>query len=100
MTCTARRPWSWTTAPRTVPSERGAGVQQHVRSPCRSHRHVLRYIACGGWHTLLIANDKVIAFGRGEYGRLGVGDDRSRLKPTQVGTLFTVGHVWVALCRC
>ena len=45
---------------------------------------VRRYIACGGWHTLLIADGKVIAFGRGEYGRLGVGDDRSRLKPTPV----------------
>jgi len=29
-------------------------------------------------------DDRLFAFGRGEYGRLGLGDDRSRLAPTQV----------------
>jgi alpha-tubulin suppressor-like RCC1 family protein len=42
-------------------------------------------VACGGWHTVCLAEGgAVFVFGRGEYGRLGLGDDRSRATPVKV----------------
>ena len=46
-----------------------------------------RSVKCGGWHTMaLTAGGRLFAWGRGEYGRLGLGDDRCRRLPTEVGS--------------
>ena len=52
-------------------------------------------VACGGWHTVCLAEGgAVYVFGRGEYGRLGLGDDRSRATPVKVrNTLVALKHV-------
>lgn len=52
-------------------------------------------VACGGWHTVCLAEGgAVYVFGRGEYGRLGLGDDRSRATPVKVTTvLVALGRV-------
>ncbi len=47
----------------------------------------IRDIACGGWHSVAISEaGEVFAWGRGEYGRLGLGDKSgaSKLRPTKV----------------
>jgi hypothetical protein len=47
----------------------------------------LQDIACGGWHTAAITTDgDTFVWGRGEHGRLGLGDERgaSKLIPTQL----------------
>ncbi|KUF97159.1 hypothetical protein AM588_10011026 [Phytophthora nicotianae] len=42
---------------------------------------VLR-VSCGGWHTVVVAKSgDCYAFGRGEYGRLGLSDTKSRTRP-------------------
>jgi len=44
-------------------------------------------IAAGGWHSLALTSDgQIYVWGRGEYGRLGVGDrtGSSKLRPTFV----------------
>jgi alpha-tubulin suppressor-like RCC1 family protein len=44
-------------------------------------------IAAGGWHSMaLTADGQIHVWGRGEYGRLGVGDrtGSSKLRPTAV----------------
>ena len=39
-------------------------------------------VSCGGWHTVVVAKSgECYAFGRGEYGRLGLGDAKSRTRP-------------------
>eukprot|EP00611_Tribonema_gayanum_P030690 TRINITY_DN860_c0_g1_i3.p2 TRINITY_DN860_c0_g1~~TRINITY_DN860_c0_g1_i3.p2 ORF type:complete len:329 (-),score=83.73 TRINITY_DN860_c0_g1_i3:229-1215(-) len=39
-------------------------------------------VACGGWHTIVISRDGVPwACGRGEYGRLGMGNEASKSTP-------------------
>ncbi len=56
-----------------------------------------RDVSCGGWHTLCVdAAGRTFAFGRGEYGRLGIGDDKSRLVATQVESLAGIVVVQVA----
>jgi alpha-tubulin suppressor-like RCC1 family protein len=50
-------------------------------------------IAAGGWHSLAISKEgDVYAWGRGEYGRLGLGDrsGSSKLRPQKVGGRRTV----------
>lgn len=47
-------------------------------------------IAAGGWHSLAIsAEGEVYIWGRGEYGRLGLGDKSgsSKLRPTKIASL-------------
>jgi hypothetical protein len=47
-------------------------------------------VAAGGWHSVALgAGGEVFVFGRGEYGRLGLGDKSgsSRLRPTRVRSL-------------
>lgn len=49
-------------------------------SPSTSQKAIA--VACGGWHTAVIGEEGgVWTCGRGEYGRLGLGDEKS-----QVGT--------------
>eukprot|EP00249_Psilotum_nudum_P006695 c19983_g1_i1 orf=743-1693(-) len=50
---------------------------------------VLVDIAAGGWHSMaLTANGEVYAWGRGEHGRLGFGDDKSsKMVPQRVQLL-------------
>lgn len=44
-----------------------------------------RRVSCGGWHTVVVTKSGACySFGRGEYGRLGLGDTRSRYRPHQV----------------
>ena len=41
--------------------------------------------ACGGWHTLLWTDKgELYACGKGEFGRLGIGGEESRIEPTLV----------------
>ncbi|GAB9464342.1 hypothetical protein Gpo141_00001774 [Globisporangium polare] len=45
-------------------------------------------VSCGGWHTVVVTKSGACySFGRGEYGRLGLGDTRSRYRPHQVEAL-------------
>lgn len=47
-------------------------------------------VAAGGWHSMAISADgEVFVFGRGEYGRLGLGDrsGTSKLRPQKVRAL-------------
>ncbi|CAI5743899.1 unnamed protein product [Peronospora destructor] len=45
-------------------------------------------VSCGGWHTVVVAKSgECYAFGRGEYGRLGLGDAKSRTRPHLVKAL-------------
>uniref|UniRef100_K3W6X4 RCC1-like domain-containing protein n=1 Tax=Globisporangium ultimum (strain ATCC 200006 / CBS 805.95 / DAOM BR144) TaxID=431595 RepID=K3W6X4_GLOUD len=45
-------------------------------------------VSCGGWHTVVVTKSgDCYSFGRGEYGRLGLGDTRSRYKPQKVEAL-------------
>ncbi|TYZ64918.1 hypothetical protein PybrP1_001141 [[Pythium] brassicae (nom. inval.)] len=45
-------------------------------------------VSCGGWHTVVVTKSGACySFGRGEYGRLGLGDTKSRYKPQQVDAL-------------
>lgn len=55
-------------------------------------------VAAGGWHSLaLSAEGQIYVWGRGEYGRLGVGDrtGSSKLRPHEVRGLeaHTIVHV-------
>ncbi|CEG35850.1 FOG: RCC1 domain [Plasmopara halstedii] len=48
----------------------------------------VRNVSCGGWHTVVVAESgDCYAFGRGEYGRLGLGDTKSRTRPHLVKAL-------------
>lgn len=51
-------------------------------------------VACGGWHSaVLSSHGEVFMFGRGEYGRLGLGDrtGSSKLRPVKVKSALE-GH--------
>lgn len=44
-----------------------------------------RSVACGGWHTVAVAvSGLVYVYGRGEYGRLGLGKDKTAMAPRLV----------------
>jgi len=58
-------------------------------------------IAAGGWHSVAIAGDgSVYVWGRGEYGRLGLGDKSgsSRLRPQKLKGLLEGHKVVEATC--
>ncbi|OQR92840.1 regulator of chromosome condensation (RCC1) [Thraustotheca clavata] len=45
-------------------------------------------VSCGGWHTVVVSRlGECYVFGRGEYGRLGLGDNRSHSHPRKVQAL-------------
>lgn len=45
----------------------------------------IRKLACGGWHSCFISEGgELFVCGKGEYGRLGVGDEMSKSEPTAV----------------
>ncbi|ETW01763.1 hypothetical protein, variant 2 [Aphanomyces invadans] len=47
-----------------------------------------RVVSCGGWHTAVVTRaGAAFVFGRGEYGRLGLGDGRSHSHPHKVESL-------------
>jgi alpha-tubulin suppressor-like RCC1 family protein len=46
-------------------------------------------VSCGGWHTVVVGRSGACyVFGRGEFGRLGLGDTRSHHKPHKVISLW------------
>jgi alpha-tubulin suppressor-like RCC1 family protein len=50
-------------------------------------RNPVRAIKAAGWHSLFITrNNKLFVTGKGEYGRLGLGDEASRMTPVKVVT--------------
>ena len=60
-------------------------------------------IACGGWHSAaLTTHGEVYIWGRGEYGRLGIGDrsGSSKLRPQKVRGLEAHKIVQVRLSVC
>ncbi|EQC33669.1 hypothetical protein SDRG_08773 [Saprolegnia diclina VS20] len=45
-------------------------------------------VSCGGWHTVVVGrNGSAYVFGRGEFGRLGLGDTRGHSHPRKVEAL-------------
>lgn len=55
-------------------------------------------VSCGGWHTVVVTkNGECYTFGRGEFGRLGLGDTRSRTRPHLVQALKDK-HIVQAAC--
>lgn len=49
-----------------------------------------RRVSCGGWHTMVVTKSGACyAFGRGEYGRLGLGNTKSRTHPHLVSLKLT-----------
>ncbi|KAF0682697.1 Aste57867_25215 [Aphanomyces stellatus] len=45
-------------------------------------------VSCGGWHTAVVTRSgDAYVFGRGEYGRLGLGDTRCHATPIKVSAL-------------
>jgi alpha-tubulin suppressor-like RCC1 family protein len=72
----------------------GLGHTASVTDPCRIVEGLegvtVADISCGGWHSgLLTTAGECLMFGRGEYGRLGLGDKAgsSRLRPTKIWAL-------------
>ncbi|DBA01283.1 TPA: hypothetical protein N0F65_001788 [Lagenidium giganteum] len=62
-------------------------IQTPQRIPFFDNVPALR-VSCGGWHTVVVTKaGACYSFGRGEYGRLGLGDTRSRYKPALVEAL-------------
>jgi RCC1 and BTB domain-containing protein len=51
----------------------------------------IRQVACGGYHTLLLdESGKVLAFGSGANGRLGLGNTTNVSRPAEIGALASV----------
>ena len=78
----------------------GVGPTADVHSPKRLEffqtRPALR-VSCGGWHTIVVTRlGETFAFGRNEYGRLGLGDTRSRSRPKQVEALKDIDIIQAA----
>jgi len=67
----------------------GHGVQTHQLVPrlvAGLHHETMVKVACGGAHTLALSQQgAVYSWGRGSNGRLGHGDETSRLVPTLIG---------------
>ena len=60
----------------------------------------IRDIACGSSHSAAITSSgELYCWGLGEYGRLGLGDTSTQLKPKLVKALFGQRVVQVTLCR-
>ncbi len=57
--------------------------------------------ACGGTHTLaLTAEGRIFIWGRGSFGRLGLGDERDRYSPVEVKLPGAAGtRVWADASR-
>lgn len=54
-------------------------------------RMTCRRVSCDGWHTVVVTKSGVCySFGRGEYGRLGLGDTKSRYVPKPVSSIVLV----------
>ncbi|GLD91610.1 hypothetical protein PINS_up000143 [Pythium insidiosum] len=69
----------------------GVGQTSDIQTPKRieffDSKPALR-VSCGGWHTVVVTREgECYSFGRGEYGRLGLGDTRSRYRPHLVEAL-------------
>lgn len=57
-------------------------------------------VACGGWHTAVIGEKGgVWTCGRGEYGRLGLGDEKSQVG-TVVGAVLRMCNGALAMVSC
>ena len=55
---------------------------------------LVRNIVCGGYHTLALTADRqVYAWGRGEFGQLGLGHDNNETEPKLIDTLAKEGAV-------
>ena len=55
---------------------------------------LVRSLCCGGYHTLaLTAERTVYAWGRGEFGQLGLGHDNNEMEPRLIDTLSKEGPV-------
>jgi RCC1 and BTB domain-containing protein len=51
----------------------------------------IRQVACGGYHTLLLDEcGKVLAFGSGANGRLGLGNTTNVSRPAEISALASV----------
>jgi alpha-tubulin suppressor-like RCC1 family protein len=69
----------------------GVGQTSDIQTPQRIEffeKEPANRVSCGGWHTVVVTRSgKCYAFGRGEYGRLGLGDTKSRYNPALVEAL-------------
>ena len=64
------------------------------RIPTFGSSIIVRNICCGGYHTLaLTAERQVYAWGRGEFGQLGLGHDNNETEPRLIDTLAQQGAV-------
>eukprot|EP01039_Chlorochromonas_danica_P010584 gene10584-11729_t len=48
-------------------------------------------VSAGGWHSLLVLQGQALAWGKGEYGRLGNGSDASSLVPLPIEKVYPEG---------
>jgi alpha-tubulin suppressor-like RCC1 family protein len=76
----------------------GLGSTTHVSSPHlipELSRAGVISLAAGGWHSgVITAGGVVYVWGRGEHGRLGLGDDtRDRLRPVELQLRARVQHL-------
>ncbi|TMW60576.1 hypothetical protein Poli38472_000618 [Pythium oligandrum] len=79
----------------------GVGQTSDIHTPQRleffDSKPALR-VSCGGWHTVVVTKaGECYSFGRGEYGRLGLGNTRSKYRPHLVEALKGQ-HVVQAAC--
>ena len=80
----------------------GTGGREDMLTPTRVPKWRLgrarvKTVACGSDHTLVLTEaSRVWAFGRGEDGRLGTGDEDDRTTPTEVAGLRGVTITFVA----
>ena len=66
------------------------------RIPTFGNSILVRNVCCGGYHTLaLTADRRVYAWGRGEFGQLGLGHDNNETEPKLIEALAQAGRVTV-----
>ena len=66
------------------------------RIPTFGSSILVRNVCCGGYHTLaLTADRRVYAWGRGEFGQLGLGHDNNETEPKLIEALAQAGRVTV-----